>query len=93
MAQDRTEAVFAYVQLASSPTEVPPPVLLKGLDAQRRYRVTTVPLAGGPNAQEITQPPWAADGIVLTGQVLMTVGLQMPVLHPEQALILHLGEA
>ena len=28
VAQDRTEAVFAYVQLASSPTEVPPPVRL-----------------------------------------------------------------
>jgi len=92
VSQDRAEAVFAYVQLASSPTEVSPPVRLRELDAQRRYRVTTVPLAGGPTAQEIAPPPWAADGIVLTGQVLMQVGLQMPVLHPEQALILHLGE-
>jgi alpha-galactosidase len=93
VAQDRAEALFAYVQLASSPTEAPPPVRLRELDAQRRYRVTTVPLAGGPSAQETAPPPWAADGIVLTGQLLMTVGLQMPVLHPEQALILHLGEA
>ena len=43
--------------------------------------------------RETAPPPWAADGIVLTSQLLMTVGLQMPVLHPEQALILHLGEA
>ena len=93
VAKDRAEAIFAYVQLASSPTEVPPPVRLSGLDSGRRYRVLSVPLAGGPSAQEITSPPWAADGIVLTGQVLMRVGLQMPVLHPEQALVLHLGEA
>lgn len=92
VAQDRAEALFAYVQLASSPTEVSPPVRLRELDAQRRYRVTTVPLAGGPSAQETAPPPWAGDGIVLTGQLLMTVGLQMPVLHPEQALILQLGE-
>jgi alpha-galactosidase len=92
VAKDRTEAVFGYVQLASSPTEVPPPVRLSGLDSRRRYRVAAVPLAGGPSAQELVAPPWAAGGIVLTGQVLMRVGLQMPVLHPEQALILHLTQ-
>jgi len=93
VAQDRTEAVFAYVQLASSPTEVPPPVQLAGLDSGRRYRVTTVPLAGGPSTQQVAAPPWEAATIVLTGQVLMRVGLQMPVLHPEQAVILHLTPA
>ena len=93
VAQDRTEAVFAYVQLASSPTELPPPVQLAGLESGRRYRVSTVPLAGGPSAQQIAPPPWEADTIVLTGQVLMRVGLQMPVLHPEQAVILHLTPA
>jgi alpha-galactosidase len=92
VAQDQSEAVFAYVQLASSPTEVPPPVRLGGLDPQRRYRVAAVPLAGGPSAQEIASPPWASEGLLLTGQVLMRVGLQMPVLHPEQALILRLDK-
>jgi len=92
VALDQSEAVFAYVQLASSPTEVPPPVRLGGLDPQRRYRVAAVPLAGGPSAQEIASPPWASEGLVLTGLVLMRVGLQMPVLHPEQALILRLGK-
>jgi alpha-galactosidase len=93
VAQDASEAVFAYVQLASSPTELPPPVQLSGLEPVRRYRVAPVPLAGGPRAQEIASPPWAADGIVLTGEVLMRAGLQMPVLHPEQAMILHLTQA
>jgi Alpha-galactosidase len=93
VAHDRSEAVFAYVQLASSPTEVPPPVLLSGLEPGRRYRVVPVPLAGGPSSQEIASPPWAEDGIVLTGEVLMRAGLQMPVLHPEQAMILHLTQA
>ena len=93
VAQDRTEAVFAYVQLSSSPTEVPPPVRLSGLESGRRYRVVPVPLAGGPSAQQVAAPPWEADTIVLTGQVLMRVGLQMPVLHPEQAVILHLTTA
>lgn len=93
VASDGSEAVFAYVQLTSSPTEVPLPVLLTGLESGRRYRVAAVPLAGGPSAQEIASPPWVVDGIVLTGQVLMHAGLQMPVLQPEQALILHLEQA
>ena len=34
-------------------------------------------------------PPWlAAGGVELTGRALATVGLPMPVLHPEQALLL-----
>jgi len=93
VAQDASEAVFAYVQLASSPTELPPPVQLSGLEPGRRYRVAPVRLAGGPSAQEIASPPWAVGGIVLTGQLLMRAGLQMPVLHPEQAMILHLTPA
>ena len=92
VAQDRTEAVFACVQLASSPTEVPPPVRLSGLDARRRYRVAPVELAGGPSAQEVAAPPWASKALVLTGEALMRVGLQTSLLHPEQALILHLTQ-
>ena len=93
VAHDRSEAVFAYVQLTSSPTQVSPPVLLSGLESGLRYRVAAVPLAGGPSAQEIAAPAWVADGIVITGQVLMHAGLQMPVLRPEQAMILHLTKA
>ena len=62
------------------------------MEPGRRYRVVPVPLAGAPSSQEIASPPWAEDGIVLTGQVLVRVGLQMPVLHPEQAMILHLTQ-
>ena len=62
-----------------------------GVDPQARYRVTAPDLAGGPGTQQVAPPAWmAAGGLTLSGQVLMTVGLQVPVLHPEQALVLHL---
>jgi alpha-galactosidase len=93
VALDGSEAVFAYVQLASSPTELPPAVQLSGLESGRRYRVAVVPLAGGRSGPAKAQPGWAAAGIVLTGQVLMRAGLQLPVMHPDQALILHLTQA
>ena len=91
VAPDRREAVFAYVQLTTGASQLPGCVRLAGLDPQARYRVTVPDLAGGPGTQQIAPPAWmAAGGLTVSGRVLMTVGLQVPVLHPEQALVLHL---
>ena len=91
VAHDRAEAVFACVQLATRRRRrCRRRVRLSGLDPHRRYAVTQVTLAGGPSAQEIAAPPWASTGLVVTGEVLMHVGIQVPVLHPEQAIVLHL---
>ena len=93
VAPDRREAVFAYVQLATPPAEVPPPMRLPGLAGDVRYRVTPVPLAGGPAVLHRRPPPWLADGgAVLPGRVLAAAGLAPPVLRPEQALVLHLTD-
>jgi len=91
VAADRGEAVFAYVQLTGGATELPCAVRLAGLDDDRNYRVTPVSLAGGPATHEIRPPAWlAADGgVTMSGRSLAAVGLQMPILVPEQALILH----
>ena len=91
VAPDRSAAVFAYVQLGTPSGEVPPPVRLAGLADDVRYRVTPVPLAGGPATRQVRPPGWLAAGSVeLTGRVLATVGLQPPILLPEQALVLEL---
>ncbi|HUH06508.1 MAG TPA: alpha-galactosidase [Egibacteraceae bacterium] len=88
VAADRSQALFAYVQLATSVTEVPGPAALPGLDDDRRYRVQAVHPAGEPSGHSMA-PPWMADGgIVLTGRELEAVGLQMPVLDPENVLLL-----
>jgi len=90
VAVDRGEAIFAYVQLATSATETPAQVRLAGLADDRSYRVSPVTLAGGPDSQQIRGPGWVLDGgCTLTGRVLTTVGLPAPVLRPEQALVLH----
>jgi alpha-galactosidase len=89
VAPDRSAAVFAYVQLGTPSGEVTPPVRLAGLADDVRYRVTPVPLAGGPATRQVHPPGWLAAGSVeLTGRVLATVGLQPPILLPEQALVL-----
>jgi alpha-galactosidase len=91
VAQDRSEALFAYVQLASSATETPGPARLPGLDDDRGYRVAPLTVAGGPTTMHAAPPRWyGKGGVTLTGRALAEVGLQLPVLLPEQALLLHL---
>jgi alpha-galactosidase len=87
VAEDR--ALYAFVQLATSALAVPEPGRLPGLDPDRRYAVRPAYPAGPPEPAGLAQPAWlAAGGVELPGRVLATVGLPMPVLHPEEAVLL-----
>jgi alpha-galactosidase len=89
VAPDKSAALFCYAQLATSATAVPDRVRLPGLDPLRRYRVTIVQPAGAPRTVQRAAPQWCTAGdIVLSGRVLDHVGLQPPVLAPEQAWLL-----
>ncbi|MEI2764257.1 MAG: alpha-galactosidase [Dermatophilaceae bacterium] len=88
VARDRSEAVFALVQTSASDAQVPAPLRLTGLDPDRAYRVTAMPLAGGPDTQQVAPPPWLAEGLTATGRALALVGVAPPILRPEQALLL-----
>ncbi|WP_037409740.1 alpha-galactosidase [Candidatus Solirubrobacter pratensis] len=77
------EALFAFVQLTTSALEIPGPVRLPGLSG--RVRVSAL---NAPSFAHKEPPPWLREGIVTTGEALAAIGLQMPVLHPEQALLL-----
>jgi len=65
---------------------------LRGLDAGAAYRVLPLAVAGGATTQQIAPPPWVhvTGGLVVPGAVLMDVGLALPVLHPEQVLLVEL---
>ncbi len=94
VAHDAGEALFAAVSLASAPAEVPGLASLPGLDPKRNYRVRAeLPtLLDGDYAHTFTQirpPAWLEDGAVATGAFLQHVGLPLPVLNPEHALLLH----
>jgi alpha-galactosidase len=91
VARDGRSAVFCYAQLTTSAYEVPAAVLLPGLDADLRYRVTPLPVAGGHEGVQRSAPPWwDAGSVVLTGRSLGVTGLRLPVLNPEQALLVEL---
>ncbi|MDO8338833.1 MAG: alpha-galactosidase [Microcella sp.] len=90
VALDRAEALFSLATLASSPVAVPAPLRLPGLDPDRRYRVAVVPLGGAPRVLQDAPPAWFVEGeLVAHGRVLAEAGIPVPLLAPEQALVLH----
>ncbi len=94
VAADRSTAVFAYVQLRTGPRERPAPARFVGLDPDRRYTVTVLDVAGRPGTTHRAAPAWLdAGSITLSGRLLESVGLELPILQPEQALVLELVTA
>ena len=94
VAHDRSEALFALVQLTSPETSVPGAVRLPGLDPARRYRVRVQPPGDLPDhSRGITPPPWIAEGVTLPGSALAHTGLRAPALFPEQLLLLRVRAA
>jgi alpha-galactosidase len=89
-AADRSAAVVAYVQLATSGPLVPGPLRLPGLHADRSYRLTRLRLPGELGGLTWGEPAWMADGVVLTGRQLAAAGVRPPPLLPESAALIHL---
>jgi alpha-galactosidase len=89
VAANGSEALIALVTLASSAVAVPPPLRFPGLDADRVYRLEPLTLGGAPHAIQDAPPAWLVEGgITITGQLLADIGVPVPLLGPEQALLL-----
>uniref|UniRef100_UPI00286B45D5 alpha-galactosidase n=1 Tax=Pseudolysinimonas sp. TaxID=2680009 RepID=UPI00286B45D5 len=84
------EALIALVTLETPTVAVPPPLRFPGLDPDRRYRIEPLDLGGGPHVVQDAPPAWLAEGgITVTGRLLADLGLPVPLLAPQQALVLH----
>jgi alpha-galactosidase len=89
VASDAASALFAVVAVAATRDAVMGPATLPGLDDDRVYRVTPVRLGAWPRVlQDVAPPWWEAGSVTLSGRLLATVGIPMPLLTPEQALVL-----
>jgi alpha-galactosidase len=93
VAADRSEALFALVQLATPLTAVPGVLRLPGLDPDRRYRVAPQAPGDAPELRQHRPPEWLAHGVELPGRALAGAGLRAPALNPEQLLLLRVTEA
>jgi alpha-galactosidase len=84
---DRSRAVFALVQTATSVHSPQGPVRLPGLDPASTYHLA--PLAPGDRIEGPAQSPlpWWESGVDLPGSVIAEVGVQAPVLYPERLVL------
>ncbi|MCU7729323.1 alpha-galactosidase [Actinoplanes sp. KI2] len=88
VAEDRSEAVYALVAMATGVASPPGRVRLPGLDPDAVYHVT--PLAPGDRPQGPTRHSlgWWAGGVALTGRMLAVAGVQAPVQFPERLVLI-----
>ncbi|MFF1632535.1 alpha-galactosidase [Leifsonia sp. NPDC058248] len=87
---DLRDALYAF-SLTERPRTWPIGRLaLPGLDDAVSYRVTAVFPGDKPHG---AQPPWLADGAVLSGRALRLVGLEMPSLDPDRSVLLSVHAA
>ncbi|MFJ8297167.1 alpha-galactosidase [Streptomyces sp. NPDC094447] len=91
VAEDRSQALYEIASLTWCTSGAPPHARLGGLDPERAYRVR--PLVAGAPPHGFAPPPWwQEDGIGMPGSVLTRIGLQVPVMHPEQAVVIHVEQ-
>ena len=93
-----TAALFTLVSTRTSPAEQPGRIAIPGLAADASYRVEAVfPAPGDADyAHTFTQvqpPAWLESGATASGRFLAEVGLPMPGLNPEHALLLKVTAA
>lgn len=89
-ATDRSEALVCYAQIASSAVSVAPPWRLPGLDPAATYDVVRVDLDGPPRGGGRSPVGWLSAGTTATGRDLAALGLPVPPMWPETALVVHL---
>jgi alpha-galactosidase len=87
VAPDRSEALIGYVQLAWSDQDPGPPMRIRGLAPDATYALR--PLTVGAAPAGIRPPAWWGGAATFSGAALEHVGVQPPMLPPEQAQLFH----
>jgi alpha-galactosidase len=87
VSQDKSKALFAYVQLRPAGGTLPGSLRFEGLDPTATYRVVAEQPAGEAMFMSQKSPSWL-EGATLTGAALSTIGLRPPILAPENAILI-----
>jgi alpha-galactosidase len=88
---DQTRALFAFATLDTSAAAQPGRIRLPGLSPEQCYRLEPVQLSASALVRTRSGfPSWWVEPTVVSGEVLATVGLQGPMLYPEQVLLFRL---
>jgi alpha-galactosidase len=89
VSQDKSEALFTYMQLATPKSFMPAVAQLPGLDPNRTYRLQVAESISAKDFSHRGLPGWWPE-IEAQGDQLAAIGLEMPGLRPETGLAIHL---
>jgi alpha-galactosidase len=90
VAKDKSEALVNVSRVASGASTHTAPVTIPDLDGNSAYEVS-IALAPTVYALHRAHPSWmSVDSFTMTGAQLSHVGINMPALMPESAMVLHL---
>ncbi|WIX92088.1 alpha-galactosidase [Amycolatopsis sp. DG1A-15b] len=90
VAQDRAEALFAFVALQTGAWAPPGRIRLPGLASGTRYTVRFLSAVDRERRHGLPAfPDWADRPLTLSGAALATAGFQAPALQPEQLQLIH----
>lgn len=85
---DKQEAMFSYALLGGHPNSLPGRFRFRALEIDAKYQVNIIwPLEPYYYSECILD---VIDGAVLSGDALMRVGMQLPIMLPETVLIMYL---
>ncbi|MFB9136633.1 alpha-galactosidase [Vibrio olivae] len=90
VSSDQSQAVVMVAQLAMPTCALSGHLRLPGLDPKAVYRITMLDKPGNYDDIVNYQPPWTESGCELSGAWCEEVGLTMPILDPETAILLKL---
>lgn len=88
VSQDKREALFTYMQLTSLDDFGPKQTTFAGLNPHQRYRISVIEEISSIEFTQKAFPGWWPS-VELTGEEAEHVGLQLPILKPEQGLMFH----
>ena len=90
---DRREALFSWCNMTGHRETVPGRIFFAGLDPDRRYKVQAVwphPIKSITKPSILDATELGGDGVIVPGEALMQMGLQVPLMHPETCIIYRL---
>jgi len=91
VSDDQVNSYWTIATSSSLDTTVPEKVRLLGLSDDKRYQVT---VTGWDTLKSFGKhtPDWVVNGVVVRGAELMTIGLYLPVMPAQSALLLDCSE-
>ena len=86
-------ALFTWARVSTSAPGQSGRVRLPGLEAGKHYRLRVREELGAAGRHQGEDPEWVVsaqqkEGVVVPGSILTTVGLPLPTLNPQQAMLL-----